>query len=188
MKNLLLILSLFISGFSQAGLIEIEFDQDNYQVNDTIYGQLIVSDFDETLGGFFAEMTYLPSNLSLIDWQFGSAFDFGSTYALSNAASLYLEEYTWSFDEGLLASLQGSRFMLASFSFTALTIGQQSIGFNRDSSGLLNFNFDDLTTSYQAGSFMVTAGNPTPVPAPATLLLFVSALILLSRNRKTKGS
>jgi len=184
MKKILLIISLMFSGFSQAALIELEFDKDNYEVNDTVYGQLVVSDFNETLGWFFTQLNYQSSHLELLDWQFGTGFDAGETKVVNLTNSLSLEEQTWSFDYSLLTSLQGSKFMLASFSFKALNAGLQSIDFDESNSFLQDFDFVDMTTQYAGASFVINDNSSTPVPAPATLLLFVSGLALIRTKRK----
>ena len=60
----------------------------------------------------------------------------------------------------------------------------QSIGFNESISFLQDFDFADVTTQYTGASFMVNDNSSTPVPAPATLLLFVSGLALIRMKRK----
>lgn len=186
MKKIILMLSLMFSSVSQATLIEIDFDQDSYGVNETAYGRLIVSDFDQVLGGFFAELIYQTAGLELVDWQFGAGFDHGTTDEENNTGSLYLAEYSWSFDDVFLADLQGTSFTLASFSFKALSVGQQFLTVNPGNSGLLNIDFDGITPQFSVGSFMVTDNPSTPVPTPASLILLISGLaLLINTKRKT---
>lgn len=185
MKKILFMLSLLVSSFSQAALIGIELDQDNYEVNDTISGQIIVSDVDETLGWFWTTLNYQAADLALVDWSFGTGFDNGETSAENLAGTLYLEEQTWSFDESLLASLQGNSFILASFSFKALTAGLISLSFDEAESGLLNFDFAPVTAQFSGTSFTVSDDSSTSVPEPASFLLFAGALALIRTQRKS---
>ena len=145
MKKILLMLSLMFSCLSPAALIEIDFDQDSYGLNEIANGRLVVSDFDQALGGFFTEFNYQTAGLELHNWQFGAGFDQGATDEENNPGSLYLAEYSWSFDADYLANLQGTSFTLASFSFKALAVGQQSLTLNPANSGLLNIDFDDIS-------------------------------------------
>jgi hypothetical protein len=186
MKKLLILLSVLLSTYSQAGIIEINFDKDNYLLGETIYGELVVRDFDQALGGFFAEITYQPNSLSLIDWDFGNGFDDGITFDEHKSASLYLEEYTLSFDESYIANLQGTNFTLASFSFSASELGEHFVNFNLMNSALLDFDFGDISPQFSGSSFNVTNNLPTPVPTPATLLLLASGLFFLTQKGNAK--
>jgi len=186
MKKIILMLSLMFSNLSQAALIEVELDKDNYEINEIVYGQLVVSDFAKTLGWFTAILNYDSANLELLDWQFGTGFGNGLTDDESNLNSLFLDESTlYDLDEGhLLASLQGDSFMLASFSFRALTAGLQSITFDKNNSRLEFFDYDPVSTQFTGASFNINDNSSTPVPAPATLLLFISGLALIRTKRK----
>lgn len=193
MKNLLLTLTLCsamaLASISNAAVISIDFGgQTQYDINDTVYGQLIVSDFDDTLGAFFAELNYQPANLALLNWQFGNGFDDGlGSYQFDDhdnlAGSLYLEDYSDLFaDINILNANQGSSFTLASFSFKALSSGQHDISLNAFNTGLLDFDNYDVNTQLSNASFNVS--QDVEVPEPASMLIFISALALLLVNRQ----
>lgn len=193
MKNLVITLTLCVaiifSNISNAALISIDFGgQTEYDISDTIQGQLVVSDFDNTLGAFFAEINFQSADLSFINWQFGNGFDdgFGSYQFddLNNVTgSLYLEDYSDFFaDINILNSNQGSSFILASFSFKALSAGQHDLSFNANKTGLLDFDNYDVSTQLSNASFNVS--NQVSVPEPASMLIFISALALLLVNRQ----
>lgn len=147
---------------SQAALIELAFDKDNYAADETITGQLIVSDMSYLLGGFASTISFDDSALSLINWTFGNGFDDGlGSYSFaddSTGGQLYLEDYADAFtDELTIITQQGIRFVLASFSFNALTSGTHSVDLL---SGLEIISFDNIeldTFSQHSASFTVNA-------------------------------
>ncbi|SNY45503.1 PEP-CTERM protein-sorting domain-containing protein [Arsukibacterium tuosuense] len=187
MKSIVLALCLLFSGLSHATLIQLATERSDYQIGETIVVSLSVSDVTETLGGFWAEILYPTSALSLLDWQFGEGFDdgFGSSpFADHDASSgtLYLEEYAdlWA-DESILEGLQGSSFVLATFSFLATEAGNILLSFNPAEFGAINFDNDFIDVSTADLNFTV---NAVQVPVPTTAILMIAGMALLLRRKQ----
>lgn len=186
MKNLLLIIAFIVSANSHATLIELSFDQAEYSMNDTITGQLIASDLSYSLGGFAGTIDFDSNELSLTDWAFGNGFDdgFGSWFFGDDsiAGSLYLEDFAdFSADEATLIANQGTGFVLASFSFKALTAGIHTVSY------LQGFEIVSLdNTQLDSFSGRSATFNVSEVPEPMSMVLFASALGLVFRKQFRK--
>jgi len=182
MKNLLLVLTLAFSLSSNATIIELSFDKTDYQENETITGQLVASDLSYNLGGFAGSISFNPSELMLTGWSFGNGFDdgLGSYYFADDSISglLYMEDFAdLAADLPTIATNQGLSFVLASFTFNALSTGLHTVDLL---SGLEVISFDNIsldTFSSQSASF-----NVSNVPEPATALLFTTCLLFLRRK------
>lgn len=187
MKKFILLLVALVAFNGHAALIEITLDDNNYQLNDTVNGQIIVTDFNDLLGGFSTELNYNPSALQLLDWQLGDGFDdgFGSYQYSEHDASLgrlVLDDYADFFaDTSILSSNQGNEFVLASFSFSALSVGSQVLGLNALNSELINFDNDFVAARFNGVSFNVNGA--TAVPTPASIILMVIGLVLMGTRR-----
>lgn len=187
MKSMLFALCLLFSGVSHAALIQLHADRSDYQIGETITVTLFISDLTETIGGFWADVLYPSSVVSLLNWQFGSGFDdgFGSyPYDDHNAVagSIYLNDYADLFaDEAILAAQQGSSFVLATFSFLATQAGNVLLSFNPMDFGAVNFANDFINVSATDLNLTVSAAQ---VPAPATVVLMLAGLGLLYRRRQ----
>lgn len=189
MKSMLFVLCLLFSGFSHAALIQLHADRSDYQIGDTVNVTMSISDLTETIGGFWADVLYPSSAVSLLNWQFGSGLDDGfGSYQFDDhnaaAGSIYLEDYADFFaDEGILAAQQGSSFVLATFSFLAAQAGDVLLSLNPVNFGAVNFANDFVNVSATDLSFTVSAAQ---VPAPATAMLMLAGLGLLYRRRQRK--
>lgn len=187
MKSILLALSLLFSGLSHATLIQLNTERSDYQIGETIVVTLSVSDFTDTLGGFWTEILYSSSAISLLDWQFGDGFDdgFGSYQDAEHvvaSGSLYLQDYADVFaDESILAAKQGSSFVLATLSFLATEAGNILLSFNPDSFGSVNFANDFIDVNTANLNFTVSA---VQVPVPTTALLMFAGMVLLLRRKQ----
>ncbi len=183
MKALFLIFVLIFSISSHATLIELSFDQTEYNSTDTITGQLIASDLSYTLGGFAGTISFDDNQLALTGWSFGNGFDdgLGSYFLADNsvAGNLYLEDFADLFaDEATIIANQGASFVLASFTFNALSAGTHTINLLQ---GLEVVSFDStmLDTFEQQSSSI----NVSKVPEPTSVILLASSLLLLIRKR-----
>ena len=189
MKNIFLLLAVLISFNSNAALISISLDKSQYQLNETISGQLVVSEFTESLGGFWAQLNFDPVVLSMESWQFGNGFDDGlgslqfDEYNESGG-SLYLGDYSDLFaDTNVLLANQGTEFVLASFTAKSNSAGSHMLTSN--DFGLLNFGNDFVDVNFVPQNINVV--NATQVPEPGTWLLMFASLLILGRSQFRKG-
>ena len=189
MKNIVLLLAVLISFNSNAALISISLDKSQYQLNETISGQLVVSEFTESLGGFWAQLNFDPVVLSMESWQFGNGFDDGlgslqfDEYNESGG-SLYLGDYSDLFaDTNVLLANQGTEFVLASFTAKSNFAGSHMLTSN--DFGLLNFDNDFVDVNFVPQNINVV--NATQVPEPGTWLLMFASLLILGRSQFRKG-
>lgn len=189
MKSILFALCVMFSGVSQAALIQLNAERSAYEIGDTINVTLFINDFNETLGGFWSEIIYSPSAISLLNWQFADGFDdgFGSySFAEHDAASgiIYFEDYADVLaDEAILAIKQGRGFGLVTLSFLALQAGDVMLRFNPSEVGALNFANEFINVSFTDLNLTVSA---TQVPVPATVIMFMSGLALLFCRKQRK--
>ncbi|GAC19327.1 PEP-CTERM sorting domain-containing protein [Paraglaciecola arctica] len=183
MKNFLLALSLVLSVNVQAAVIKFNLDASDYQVGDTISGQLVVSDFSGLLGAFWADMEYSTSGVSVLGWSFGVGFDDGlGSLSIGNNDSvsgiLSLEEYSDPFaDTAILTAAQGTAFVLANFTLEALSAGDYDLSLGLF--GLLDFDNADVDTTAENARFSITQ-----VPEPATIVIFALASMMLLRIKR----
>jgi len=184
MKYLITLLSLVISINANATLLAINFDDTDYAVGDTVTGELVVSGFTETLGGFFTEIAFDEQLLSLTGFSFGNGFDDGlGSFSLADdsfAGFLSLEDYAdLGADSSILALNQGSSFVLANFTFEALSAGLQTVSILAGSEVI---SFDNAELAILPGSS--ASFNVTQVPEPTTGLLLLAGLAGLLRRAK----
>ncbi|MDO6444800.1 PEP-CTERM sorting domain-containing protein [Colwellia sp. 1_MG-2023] len=182
MKNILLIIALLFSVNSQATLIALSFDQTEYNNNETITGQLVASDLSYLLGGFAGTINFDPSQLALTGWSFGNGFDdgLGSYSAVDDsvAGTLYLEDFADFYaDEPTIIANQGASFVLASFTFNALSSGIQTVSLLQ---GLEVVSFDNSQLESFAGQSV--SFNVSQVPEPMSIVLLAAALVFLIRR------
>jgi len=183
MKYLITLLGLVFSINANATLLTIDFDDTDYAVGDTVTGQLVISKFPETLAHFAGEVTFDDSSLSLTGWTFGNGFDDGlGSYQFADdtlPGELYLEDVADPFaDEATLSIIQGQSFVLASFSFEALTAGMHTVS-------LLNSYVDTFSGNLQNTLPVYSASfNVTQVPEPTTGLLLLAGLAGLLRRAR----
>ncbi|MEE2024930.1 MULTISPECIES: PEP-CTERM sorting domain-containing protein [Alkalimonas] len=186
MKALFLTFCLVMSGLSHAALIQLQPDQNEYRVGDSIQLSMTISGLSETLGAFWSEVFYQPSAFLLQSWQFGNGLDdgFGSLQFADHDAvvgSITLDDYAfWDADESILAAQQGTGFVLAQLNFIALEAGDFLLSFNPGWFGVENFAGTFIDASFADLSLRI---QPTQVPVPATAFLLLAGLGLLYRRR-----
>jgi hypothetical protein len=182
MKKILLIIALMFSVNSQATLISLSFDQAEYNSNDSITGQLVASDFAYPLGGFSGAINFDPSQLALTGWSFSNGFDDGlGSYFFADdsvAGTLHLADFADLFaDELTIVANQSSSFVLASFTFNALSSGIHTVSLLQ---GLEVVSLDNLTLESFAGQSANV--NVSQVPEPMSIVLLAAALVFLTRR------
>ncbi|GAB3020843.1 cohesin domain-containing protein [Bowmanella dokdonensis] len=184
MKKFIALLILLAGTQAQASLLSFSLDKSQYAPGQTITAELYVSDFGSPLGGFFAELLYDPAQLTLLGWEFGTGLDGNSLQFASHdrsLGSLMMDEYADLFaDQNWLAGLQGTRFMLARFSFQAIGQGQQSLALGSYYLGLLSHDNQLLEVDAPAISFKVSA---QAVSEPVGLWLMLPAGMWILRRR-----
>lgn len=132
MKKIIALFTFIVSMSTQATLISLEFDKKTYQQNETITGQLIANDVTDTLGLFAAEINFNDLKLMLTGWSFGNGFDDGlGSFPFADdfvPGILFLSDAAdFSADEAVIAANQGSAFVLASFTFSAQSLGNHTV-------------------------------------------------------------
>lgn len=185
MKNLLLALSLMLSFTSQATLIDIQLDQPIFEQGESISGQLVVSDFSYNLGGFAAELTFDPAQLTLANWAFGNGFDDGlGSYQFADDSAvgvLYLDDFAdLAADLAVITTNQGTSFVLATFEFTSLSTGMHSLGLRNAEV----VDFDNTLTEWVNDANTSFSVNSTQVPEPTTGILMLAGLMFALRRSK----
>ena len=165
---------------TQATLISLEFDKDTYQQNETITGQLLANNVTDTLGLFAAEINFNELELMLTGWSFGNGFDDGlgsfpfaddfvpGTLFLSDAADFFA-------DEAVIAANQGTSFVLASFTFTAQSLGIHTVNLAGGAEFVDFANVNIETFGPQSASFAV-------VSEPLSAALMLTGLLFLRRK------
>ena len=181
--------SLLSANQAQAALITIETDKKQYQVGEKVTAFLKLSDAGSLVSGFFLDLKYQPSQLALLTWGFGNAFDDGlGSYQSSDhdamKGMLGLDDYADpSADQLVLAALQLGTFTLAKLEFTALAAGQFSLNLDPAYLGLITFGGDLFQPKWLDASFDVV-DNPAAVPATPALALMIGGLLLLGAQRR----
>jgi len=189
MKKFLFLLVTLMTFNCQGALISVTLDKSEYQLNETMTGKLVVSNFNELLGGFWSQLEFGSSALAITDWQFGDGFDDGLgslQFAEHNVVggNIYFSDYSDPFaDTMTLTTNQGSEFVLASFTAETLRLGQHSL--NLSDFGLLNFDNDFVDTEALNVSFEVS--DIVRVPEPTSFLLATIFLLILNCRKKLAG-
>lgn len=179
----------------------------SWNINDSFNVDIQISDLGGSLvGAFELNVNYDSSILTFDSYSLGSglgvniSIDFLDPLADAYDGSMgddgfgtiHLYESSWLalFDPTELANLQSDSFILATLSFTGSGVGNSGLSFHN---ALISDDWgDSIDTMLGTGSVEIVAGAPSPVPEPATLLLFSSGLASLTgmslRKRKNKCS
>jgi len=203
MKKLTLLLTALLFSFnSQATLLSIELNDNNYQVGDVLTADFIISDIEEDSLGFQKLLASFDFSLSwdntmiqYVSSSFGDKLDVDPDpfYAsdqytdISNIMNgqLDLAELSYAWWEDLQETQDElSNFVLASVSFNVLDagtgsgfLGLSNVDFGDDSGGA----FTDVNSNNKA--YTVTSGIPVNVPEPTALTLMLVGLMLFIRKR-----
>jgi len=186
------------SQFAHSALMVLQPDRSNYQVGDNIQLQLKltgmnVSDTGSTVAAFWTKLLYQPAALQLQSWQFGTGLtDAAGSLQFAEHDALHgeltLDEYAFAAaDPATLAAsqqlaMQQGGLLLATLTFQALQAGDWQLTFDPKWFGVENVAGDRINTAAADLNLTVTA---LQVPAPATMLLLLGGLALLSQRRRT---
>jgi hypothetical protein len=194
-KIVTLLTALLISLSSQATLLSIELNQDNYQVGDVLTADFIISEIEEDAVGFQKLLATFDFNVSwdssiieYVEGSFGNKLNVGmggsDQYIDVTADSLGLSEYSFAWWDELLAVQDGlSSFVLVSVDFTVTGNGLGTLALSNLAFG---DDFGDALTQVSSSDkvYSVTSGNPVDIPEPASIILMFLALTLLVRQQK----
>jgi len=201
MKKLTLLLTALLFSFnSQATLLSIELNDNNYQVGDVLTADFIISDIEEDslgyqklLASFDFSLSWDNTMIQYVSSSFGDKLDV-DPFVLSDqftdianimSGHLDLTEISYAWPSDLFyAQDELSNFVLASVSFNVLDVGTGSgflglsnVDFGDDSGGA----FTDVNSNNKA--YTVTSGIPVNVPEPTALTLMLVGLMLFIRKR-----
>lgn len=192
LKKLCAAAALLLSVQANATLISVNLDQASYNVGDTIQASLVLSDIQTLVTGFDASLLFNQSLVELTEIKFG---DFLSLPAVGSdqgdirgAGKVDLYELFFGFSTEDLLDLsqvqQSSPFVLATVSFKALKAGANEFALRGLSVLYTPKDGPDYSDKETRGrSATAQINGPASVPAPATLLLLLPALLLLRRRQ-----
>lgn len=181
MKKFLAVLFALCAFTSQASQMNVVLDKTQYEDGEQVFASVWLSNYSGALTYFGFDTLFDDSQLEFVDAKFTSVLDLDGLAAFNDAYLLDVGQLTaYSFFNGifdqqikaLMVKQAGQPLQLVTFKFNALA------NFAKPSIELANkeytFEAPDLPP--------VIGGDPRPVPAPATALLLLPALLLLRRR------
>lgn len=193
LKQLFAAAALLLSLQSQATVITVELDKNQYEVGDTVTAQLWLSDIQTLVTGFNTSLLFNDQLLQLQSVLFGEFLSLpavGSDQGTQQTAGqLDLWELFFGFSiediDELRAVQPGNKFLLANISFTALKNGLSELSLRNSEVVYEPVGSDPYADmEVRPGSAFVQTGNPALVSAPATAWLMLPALLLMLRLRR----
>jgi hypothetical protein len=193
-KIILLLTALMITFSSQATLLSIELNQENYQIGDVLQADFVISDIEEDSFGFQKLLASFEFNLlwdnALVEYastSFGNKLDvdpFGPSdqFIDVQSTSVLLSEISYAWSDDLFFAQDGlSRFVLASVNFNVIGSGAGTLAINNavfgdDFGGAFNLSSNDK-------AFVVDSGIAVGIPEPTALVILAIALMILSRKK-----
>ncbi|MEW6993749.1 hypothetical protein AADZ84_05710 [Colwelliaceae bacterium MEBiC 14330] len=190
-KIILLLTALMISFSSQATLLSIELNQENYQIGDVLQADLVISDIEADSFGFQKLLASFEFNLlwdnALVEYastSFGNKLDvdpFGPSdqFLDVQSTSLLLSEISYAWSNDLFFAQDGlTSFVLASVNFNVTGTGSGTLVISNAALG------DDFGGAFNLSSndkaFVVDSGLAVGVPEPSIVVLLAMVLLLLS--------
>lgn len=192
LKKLFAAAALLLSVQANATLITVDLDQASYNVGDTIKASLVLTEIQALVTGFDASLLFNQSLVELTEIKFG---DFLSLPAVGSdqgdirsAGKVDLYELFFGFSNEDIFDLSqvqaNSPFVLATVSFKALKAGASEFALGGLSVMYLPEDGPEYSDNETRGrSATAQISGPASVPAPATLLLLLPALLLLRRRQ-----
>lgn len=193
LKQLFAAAALLLSLQSQATVITVDLDKNQYEVGDAVTAQLWLSDIKALVTGFDTSVLFNNQLLQLQSVLFGKFLSIpavGSDQGEQQTAGqldlweMFVGFSTEDMDE-LRAVQSGNKFLLASISFTALKNGLSELSVRNSKVTYEPLNSDPyIDMEVMSGGAFVQTGNPALVSTPATAWLMLPALLLLLRLRR----
>lgn len=181
MKKLIALCALLLSFASQATVVRIELDKAAYLPEELVQATVKVSGYTDGLAGFQLNLSYLLSKLSLQSVTFGphfSPFEPNETWFSQTGGKLTLAEMNYLDFAEDLAAIQGDEFTLVTLSFKVLQSGLHKLTLSNLllTDAFFGSTLDDVSVE--------NAVVNSDVPAPATALLLLPALLWLGRRQR----
>jgi len=181
MKKLIALFALCLAFSSQATVIKIELDKAQYQKDDLVQAQIRVQGYTDGLAGFKLDLSYWAAALGFESVTFGphfTAFTPSSSDVVKTGSLLTLSDMNYVDFDYELAAVQSADFVAATVIFKALGGGMHKLTLsNIELTDALGLEVKD----FSAENALVNVAGPA-VPAPATALLLLPALLLLRRR------
>ncbi len=181
MKKFLAVFFALCAFTSQASQMNVVLDKTQYEDGEEVFASVWLSNYTGALTYFGFDLLFDDAQLEFVDAKFTSVLDLDGSDAEPDAYLLdidrltaYSQNYNFAGDylTALLAKQAGKPLQLVTFKFNALA------NFSKP-----NFEFDNREFVFEAPDLPpVIGGDPRPVPAPATALLLLPALLLLRRR------
>jgi hypothetical protein len=179
MKKIIACCVLMLSFMTQATVMKVELDKTEYKVGDNIFAQLRIQDYTGGVSAFGVDLRYMLSGLTLENISFSGALMTSIQDFSFSGDLISLLEVNTDVNEDL-AAFQSANFVVATLNFKALLAG--SFSFDLLNPDLGDINGTAITpVELQNANFKVVSA--PAVPAPATALLLLPALLLLKRRR-----
>lgn len=193
-KTLFAAAALFFAAQSEATVINIQLDKNQYEVGDTVKAELWLSDIQDLVTGFDASLLFNSKLLQLQNVSFGNSLSLPAVSSdrdfFADNGELMLWELFFGFSTedmtDLAALQQGSSFRLASISFTALKNGLAKLQLGSASvvyEPVGQTPYFDMEVRTELAQVQI-GDQATAVSAPATAWLMLPALLLMLRLRR----
>jgi len=179
-KKFIALLTLMFSLQAQAALLTVKLDRDQFTAGDEVIADIWISDLTTPLAGFDLSLWFDDSLFSFNQLVFGNKLSIKEVSiqdqsVVGNVLNFSETSFDFYYD---LAEQQGSAFVLARITFDAIKGGMFDLKLDHvllvDADG---FEFD-------ANLIKVVDAQGNVVPAPATALLLLPALLFLGRRRQ----
>lgn len=180
MKKIIALFTLIFSLQAQAALLTVKLDRDQFVAGEDVIADIWVSELTGPLAGFELSLWFDNSVFNFNQLTFGDKLNpldqlLQGWSVNGNILNFYESSFDYDYE---LSERQGLGFMLASINFTALKGGIFDL--KLDSFLLVDTDGNE----FNASLIKVVDATGTVVPAPATALLLLPALLLLARRRK----
>ncbi len=183
MKKLIALFALCFAFSSQATVIKVELDKAKYDVNELVEATIRVQGYTQGMAGFKLDLSYWATALGFQSVVFGPHFSpvtASSNDVVKNGNILTISDMNYLDYDYELADVQSADFVAATVIFKALGGGLHQLVLSNIE---LTDGFGSAIDNFSVGQGVVNVTGPA-IPAPATALLLLPALLLLQRRRR----